>query len=98
MPDLVVIVPSRGRPERAHALAVAFTATCTADTGLVFAVDNDDPACLDYLRIVQGQFGRHAYATDPPSTMVIALNNTARWVTELDAAPFAVAFMGDDHM
>ena len=43
MADLVVVVPSRGRPARARALVEAFEATCTADTELVFAVDEDDP-------------------------------------------------------
>ncbi len=48
MADLVVIVPSRGRPEAAADLAEAFRETCTADTRLVFVVDADDPAVSRY--------------------------------------------------
>src|SRR6266498_2835009 len=42
MADLVVIVPSRRRPERAAELAEACTRTCTADTSLLVVVDQDD--------------------------------------------------------
>jgi hypothetical protein len=42
MPDLVVIVPTRGRPEAAAALAEAFRETCAADTTLVLVEREDD--------------------------------------------------------
>lgn len=86
MPDLVVVVPSRGRPEAARTLAQVFAQTCTADTELVFAVDMDDPAL--------GEYPPEHLFVSPGTTMVEALN-TAAVVAARDA--FAVGFMGDDH-
>jgi len=93
MADLVVVVPSRGRPEAATALAQHFKNTCTADTRLVFAVDDDDPSV--YGPLIAGDKVR-VYAGDN-STMVEALNSAATGrAVELDS-PFAIGFMGDDH-
>jgi len=91
--DLVVIVPSRGRPEAAAALARAFADTCTADTALVFAVDEDDPS--DYGRLISND-GVHVHVGGN-ATMVEALNSAAVGQTLLDEPPFAIGFMGDDH-
>lgn len=105
MADLVVIVPSRGRPHAIVEMAKAFALTCTADTDLVFAVDEDDPAVEEYSkeisRVIYGTDlfdGRHAgvCVCPAPSTMVRALNATA--IREIqDGSPQAVAFLGDDH-
>jgi len=40
--DLLVIVPTRGRPGNVLRLVQAMTATCTAQTDLALAVDDDD--------------------------------------------------------
>lgn len=84
MPDLTVIVPSRGRPGAAVELAEAFALTCKADTQLVFVVDDNDPAASEY---------RDA-AIANSRTMVQALNYAA--IDEANGA-FALGFMGDDH-
>ena len=93
MADLVVVVPSRGRPERARALAAAFEATCTADTELAFAVDEDDPTAGAYA-------GAACVFTSPSTSMVEALNAAAGYFAdERNISPsFAVGFMGDDHV
>lgn len=102
MADLVVIVPSRGRPELATALVQHFKQTCTANTRLTFAVDADDPTLSRYPYELTAPVPQ-------PSTMVRALNFAATGVAGLRAAtetevswmdgtPFAVGFMGDDHM
>jgi hypothetical protein len=99
MADLVVIVPSRGRPEAAAELVETFRETCTADTRLVFAVDDDDPSLPGYLGAIQmGRF-RAGYFTAPNRTMVEALNRTAAILVDPPDAvePFAIGFMGDDH-
>ena len=44
MRDLLVITPSRGRPDGMKRLAHAVAATAQAETDLIFAVDDDDPA------------------------------------------------------
>lgn len=87
MTDLVVIVPSRGRPIRACAMVDAFQATCTGDTQLLFAVDDDDVTRLDYPKGLT--------AALPSRSMNEALNLSA---VALAGSSFAVGFMGDDHM
>lgn len=98
MTDLVVVVPSRGRPEAAVALARAFADTCTADTALVFALDEDDPTIGDYRSsgALEADSPTWLHIGPPKSNMVKALNRAA--VDGLpNADPFAIAFLGDDH-
>jgi len=99
--DLVVIVPSRGRPEAARALVQAFKATATADTMLVFAVDDDDPTRDEYPTAVREDMWVHAsvcYVSNDLGSMVCTLNKAAySIVNTFEPAPFAVGFMGDDH-
>ena len=92
MTDLVVVVPSRGRPQAARELAEAFADTCTADTQLVFSLDDDDPTLDQY---------PEPRLVGPNRSMVEALNAAAvayaRGLLGLLDAPFAVGFLGDDH-
>lgn len=94
MADLVVVVPSRGRPDAARALAEAFKATCRADTFLVFAVDDSDPTKDEYGTACDGV--RSGTLILPSTTMVEALNLAATRLPQHQDA-FAVGFMGDDH-
>lgn len=96
MPDLVVIVPSRGRPEAARELAEAFAETCTADTRLVVAVDESDPTRSDYYQILHGGDVRAGMLIWPSRSMVEALNLSASFVA-VDPERLAIGFMGDDH-
>lgn len=103
MTDLVVIVPTRGRPESAHPLIEAFASTCTADTVLAFVVDDDDPRLPDYqTQVVSGRAaGRKvALSRTASRTMVEALNAGAvmRVDEHAEKPLFAIGFMGDDHM
>jgi hypothetical protein len=92
--DLVVIVPSRGRPGNARLLAQAFASLCTAGTRLVFAVDEDDPALPEYSDLPRAFPGTEALVSGPWQPMVAKLNTAAAWAAK---QAFAVAFMGDDH-
>lgn len=87
MSDLVVIVPSRGRPEAAETLVRVFADTCTADTMLVFALDGDDPTLDRYPAVPQ--------VVGESTCMVEALNLAALAV--LPSAGRGIGFMGDDH-
>lgn len=49
MRDLLLAVPSRGRPGNIARLHDAMTATCRADTVLVVGLDEDDPCLPEYL-------------------------------------------------
>jgi hypothetical protein len=91
MPDLVVIVPSRERPWAAREMADAFAQTCTADTELMFALDDDDPTGIEY-GIEAG------WVSSPSRSMVEALNYAATILANgYSAPPFAIGVMGDDH-
>lgn len=94
MADLVVVVPSRGRPQQAGELLDAFGRTCTAGTRVMLAVDSDDPALPDYRTVA---YPRAALLQGAHQSMVHALNQAAAAVTEIPETPFAVGFMGDDH-
>lgn len=95
MADLVVIVPSRGRPHTVAGMAEAFERTCTADTRLWFAVDDDDPTVEGYMAAAPK--GVHVIAS-PNRSMVDALNSAARFLAGDDPARRrALGFMGDDH-
>lgn len=110
MTDLVVIVPSRGRPQAARELAEAFEATCTADTELVFAVDDNDATLGQYTDLTAVPHGLGDGLTvrsyprlsvgivQDPRNMVYALNQVADFLTiPPEDGPFATGFMGDDH-
>jgi hypothetical protein len=93
MTDLVVIVPSRGRPGAAVELATAFTETLST-ARLVFAVDEDDPTRNGYLDALGAYPATTVHFGSAPSTMVKALNEAAGlYMNEA----FALGFMGDDH-
>lgn len=102
MPELVVIVPSRGRPHTVAELAAAFRETCAADTVLLFAGDTTDETWPEYERAVEQANPKNArgsvFAIRSPSTsMVEALNLGARLVLDNDWGTVAVGFLGDDH-
>lgn len=98
MSDLVVIVPSRGRPHTVAEMAEAFDATCTADTWLCFAVDQDDPTADDYRCDDLGDVSIAVFDHEP-RTMVHALNRAALSYVDMPKPwpTAAVAFLGDDH-
>ena len=100
-PELLVIVPSRGRPHAASALAQTFANTCLADTRLIVAIDTDDPTYDTYTSALTGLGNVMVWAEIGPSTMVRTLNaaacNAVNYGRAMQASPFAIGFMGDDH-
>lgn len=57
MPDLLLVVPSRGRPESVRRLMEAMRDTCRADTKLLVGLDDDDPAKLAYFNVAKDLAG-----------------------------------------
>src|SRR5665213_3931433 len=49
--DLLVVVPSRGRPGNIARLAEAMERTCQGDTTLLVGLDGDDPMLPGYLEL-----------------------------------------------
>lgn len=100
--DLVMIVPSRGRPHAVAPLAESFGLNCTANTTLLLVVDDDDPDLEDYRSEVENA-AEHIYSgtalmvLPAPGNMANALNAAGERVLADPERPFALGFMGDDH-
>ena len=99
---MLVIVPSRGRPDNIKALYEAFRETSTgSDTYLVVAVDEDDPKLDEYLALADSPYPP-AYActqVGPRLRLGGTLNKTAAFAIEHDllGSHNLIGFMGDDH-
>lgn len=89
---LLVIVPTRGRPQNAIRLAAAFEETDSLNAFLVFVVDHDDPELPAY----RDTGARLMIREDETGTgMVAALN----WAATRCADVYDyLGFMGDDHL
>jgi hypothetical protein len=94
VPDLVTIVPSRGRPSNVDRLWWAFKATADK-ADLVVAVDEDDPHLEGYLDMLERAEGGYELVVGPRLRMVGTLNKVA---TEHTEGYRYVGFMGDDHL
>lgn len=103
-PELLVIVPSRGRPQHYARMVDAWRETGAFEQGaaLLFACDNDDPTIDAYRR-------EHAASDHQlPVLMTIALtwqpmvaklNRVAfQYASGPPVGPFALGFAGDDHV
>lgn len=94
MADLIVIVPSRGRPQNVARLIEAWKlTTATLLASLVVAVDADDPLRPEYERIEMPVFGE--LVVGPRQRLGGTLNEIARAYT---GKCTAIGFMGDDHV
>jgi len=105
--DLLVIVPSRGRPESLARVATAWhrTGAFADGFGLVFAVDADDPSLPEY-REALVLVSTISFPAPTPVEMVVAdawypmvekLNRVAAPVAA-GHGYFAIGFAGDDHL
>lgn len=99
MADLLIIVPSRGRPGSVARVVDAWRATGALDVAhLVWVVDADDPAIDGYRQAVP----------DEPGTAPVARYEVPRWmpmVRKLDLVAadaretyWSIGFAGDDHV
>ena len=88
MTDLLVIVPSRGRPHNVQRLISACAVTCRADTLIYFGFDLDDADIEENIRKSDGAL----YDTGPRDTLTGWTNKIAR---ANPAIPY-LASIGDD--
>jgi hypothetical protein len=94
---LTVIVPSRGRPEAALQLINTVADTRQVhDTGVVLAVDHDDPM-LDLYREVAGTRPDIASVEVVRGGWMVAALNEAALRVASDPGVTAIGFLGDDH-
>lgn len=100
MTDLLMIVPSRGRPHNIAALLDAWAETTTGDTELWIALDEDDPALAES-RAVRST--KDWGALLPPKFVVGPRRWLAGTLNEVSAEAVrtgryeAIGFIGDDH-
>lgn len=87
MRDLLIITPTRGRPEGARRLADAVSKLSTARTDLLFCIDDDD-------RSYDGMKPDLDYVQGPRDTCGGWTNKVA---AERQSRYLAVASIGDDH-
>lgn len=102
MTDLLMIVPTRGRPQNIAALLDAWAETTAGDTELWFALDDDDPTLSECLT-VRPTMEWPAEPTRPARWIVqerLRLAGTLNMLATSAAESGeykAVGFMGDDH-
>lgn len=99
MPDLLVVVPTRGRPTNVERVIEAWEATgAFADANIMVAFDADDPERDRYAALTAEWAGSgcvSAYELPRWEPMVAKLNAAALEVADLC---WAVGFAGDDHL
>lgn len=93
MRDLLIVTATRDRPAEAARLVYAVAATCTADTGLILAVDDDDRSYDDLERELDG---RRMQIVRGPRQDVAGWTNTIAVPRAGDYR--AIASLGDDHL
>ena len=81
MPDLAVLVPSRGRPANVARLVEACARTCRMDTVVAFGFDDDDDALASNLKAADGCFAsvRRRMGLAKWTNTLSALHEDATW-------------------
>ena len=92
--ELVVIVPSRGRPRSIERLAEGFVTTAGPEARMVVAVDDDDPELAEYLRLPIWELPQFYLRVGKRLRLGGTLNEVA---AELVGSCDVIGFMGDDH-
>lgn len=100
MRDLLVIVPSRGRPERLAVMLNACLSLAEADTAVAVAFDDDD--AVPYRRLMLDRFLDDVRGVEPLEWHCGPRKSLAAWTNELAAKHLggyrALASLGDDHV
>ena len=95
--DLVVIIPSRGRPESVEAMAAAFRETGAENVSAVWVIEDDDPAADDYATAVAESWRPWTVQRGSYGSMAAAIQAASRELVSGDLPPFALAVLNDDH-
>jgi hypothetical protein len=93
LPDLLVIVPSRGRPQNVRRLLDAVHSTARLETHVHVAVDHDDPELSGYRAVIEDTAGEDTLEVGPRKGLCAWTNEVAlRWASEYRF----LASLGDD--
>lgn len=98
---VVVVIPSRGRPERARSAVQAIRNTAAmVTTSVVLAVDHDDPAWVDYIDLAWPGPGPEVTTVTlreaDTGNLVKATNTVSMRVAQADPGCI-IGNLGDDH-
>ncbi len=93
MADLVIVVPTRGRPAHLSRLAVAVAVTTMGRADILALVDDDDPCRAAYLNMPGVEC-----VVGPRRPLVAWTNLGARYALDRDDPPTYLASLGDDHL
>lgn len=89
-PRMLVVVPTRGRPQNVVRLEQGLKDTRTSAADFLYVVDDDDPSAMDYARLELARL-----SVIPRRRLVGSLNFISpRYTDQYDA----IGFMGDDHL
>lgn len=94
---MVVLVPTRGRPQSAKRLEKAFELTVQGATSLTFVVDSSDPLRNEYFKTIEKAQIMEITMLGPPG-IVHPLNRAANLSLMYLNSPKFLGFMGDDHL
>jgi len=106
--DVIVLCPTRGRPDKAAEMVTSFRATATLfSTEIILVVDDDDPCVAEYLALPSQFMDQSSGPLRPPNpvhVMVIpiaeggsltaATNTAAKRIWDDDCI---IGHVGDDH-
>lgn len=101
MPDLAIIIPTRGRPENLRKVITAWDFTNAWDyADLILAVDADDPESDGYSAVI------HEFNDDVRAIQALVIPRWVPMVEKLNETAtdpvcsgyFALGFAGDDHL
>jgi hypothetical protein len=96
--SIVVVMPSRGRPERAAEAVQAILDTAVlSDTRVWLAVDADDPALLRYDALAVGRVTEVILAPDETGDLTRATNAVSMRLAADDPTA-VIGNLGDDHV
>ncbi len=98
--ELLIIIPTRSRPQAVARVVEAWTITGAFEQGaeLLFVVDRDDPKCGEYQASLSTcGWGVMGLFVDEWRPLVPKLNSAASAAAESHYA-YAVGFAGDDHL
>jgi hypothetical protein len=100
---IVIVMPSRGRPERAaEAIAAIRANAAVVDTTVVLAIDFDDPArplyeALPVPALYRSEVNLVQLLADETGDLVQATNSVARRIAQQDPTAI-IGNLGDDHL
>lgn len=100
--SITVVIPSRGRPQRAHEAVRAIRETAVlVSTSIILAVDADDPELPAYRALRFRSFGAEVSTVvlDPEQTgdLVRATNSISMRVADVEPSGI-IGNLGDDHL